>query len=540
EVAEDTAGVSPAKAGNSNAAVDYAGSLALYRAYEDWCAAANKATETKDAKALAKAIDSIIAALTDFERSLRGTEIQWPAGNIDAIAKDLSQARDVLNEGKWAEGEALIKGFRAKHLIPSFNYSRYLATKVDEQEDARRRAAGPTTVPAQRRVAANRTITLTLGWNGQQVSIPGPVSYPQWGRETHAFKAWQRTKDVRVFTTTDDEGNKYVAQVMGFVGLPDGTSRELIPSVSVYRPDGTLKATASYYMSPDQADEWAVYDATGKHIVLKAYTRIIEVPGKPGVRDGPPVLRSVTFYGEDHSKREWQINRFGVVYGDLVTQDNGKLFFEHWAKEFRDAPYVASATQPVGPATQPTTAPAQRSPYAWQSSNYIPPSLDYFPDDLEGGRVLDGMFAQLQTDRRPDEEFLAAVRKGLRRTTQHRTLILAAIGNRYIWNIRPQHPGAIEIMYHALAFDDLGNVGHYAIYFGLSVTKPKTPNILRAMVEAALRAGSDFNGRIAWGCAEQKEDLLAAVREYQSHADPEMRESAIMLEKHFLGQANYV
>ncbi|HEX2971882.1 MAG TPA: M56 family metallopeptidase [Tepidisphaeraceae bacterium] len=533
DVAEDTAGASPVKAGNSDAAVDYAGVLALYRALDDRYVAAEKAFEAKDAKALAQAIDSIIAALTEFELSIRGTEIQWPPGTIDAVAKYLSQARDALNEGKWAEGEALIKGWDSKHLIPSFNYGQYLATKADEQEEARRRAAGPTTAPAQRRVPANRTIPLILGWNGQRVSIPGPVSYPQWGRETHAFKAWQRTKDVRAFTTTDDEGNKYVVQAMGFLGLPDGTSRELIPSVSVYRPDGTLKATASYNMSPDQADGWSIYDAAGKYIVLKAYTRSIQVPGKPGDRDGPLVLFAVTFYGEDHSKREWQINRFGVVYSAYLTDAGGRFSVEHLAMQYRDAPYD-------GPTTQPTTAPAQKPPYAWQSPTYIPPSRDYFPDDADGGRVLDGLFAQLQTDRRPDEEILAAVRKGLRRTTQHRTLILAAIGNRYIWNVSPQHPAAIEIMYHALAFDDLANVGHYAIYFGLSVTKPKTPNVLRAMVEAALRAGYSFDvGRIAWGCADQKEELLAAVREYQTHADPEMRDSAIALEKHFLGQANY-
>ena len=88
---------------------------------------------------------------------------------------------------------------------------------------------------------------------------------------------------------------------------------------------------------------------------------------------------------------------------------------------------------------------------AWQSTDpYVAPDFErFFADDREGGIKLDQLFKSRTKDSRADDEIFRTVRAGLRRTSQHRTLILAWLGNRYIWGKSPQNPQAVEIMYHA-------------------------------------------------------------------------------------------
>lgn len=150
-----------------------------------------------------------------------------------------------------------------------------------------------------------------------------------------------------------------------------------------------------------------------------------------------------------------------------------------------------------GEAVESAAALADHQRYAWQRTDrYVPPDSEaFFPDDPDGGRKLDALFDAIDKDLRPDEEILSTVRRGFLRTKEYRTLILAWIGNRYIWGKRPQNPEGIEIMYHAVPIER-----HYAVYFGLSVVRPKSYNILRTLTELAI---SDHEpntyGRIVWG-----------------------------------------
>ena len=177
---------------------------------------------------------------------------------------------------------------------------------------------------------------------------------------------------------------------------------------------------------------------------------------------------------------------------------------------------------------------ATPEPYAWQRTDrYVPPDAEnFFPDDPEGGHQLDRLFQAVDKDRRSDDEILSAVRRGFRRTTQHRTLILRWIGNRYIWGKQPQHPRAIEIMYHAVTMER-----HYAVYFGLSVVRPKTPNILRTLADICMQ-GEDV-GRITWGVGSQRDELVSHIEPYMEHEDAEKRETASLLLKHFRGELDF-
>ena len=130
---------------------------------------------------------------------------------------------------------------------------------------------------------------------------------------------------------------------------------------------------------------------------------------------------------------------------------------------------------------------------AWQQTEpHIAPSFEtFFPDDIEGGQILDTLWKSPDKDSRNDEEIIASVRHGLRNTKQDKTFILRWIGNKYIWTRSPQNEDAIEIMYHASGFsgasaNTIGGINYYAVYFGLSVVYPKTPSILRTLVDLSV------------------------------------------------------
>jgi len=172
--------------------------------------------------------------------------------------------------------------------------------------------------------------------------------------------------------------------------------------------------------------------------------------------------------------------------------------------------------------------------FAWQRTDrYVAPDPDgFFPDDAEAGQRLDALFKAVDKDRRSDEQILSTVRQGLRRTKEYRTNILRWIGNRYVWGEDPQNAEAIEIMYHAVAMER-----HYAIYFGLSVVKDKTPNILRALAEICMQ-GEDV-GRITWGVGAQRDELVAYIKPYLDDPDPQKRETASALVQHFAGKLDF-
>ncbi|MBN2127899.1 MAG: right-handed parallel beta-helix repeat-containing protein [Sedimentisphaerales bacterium] len=172
--------------------------------------------------------------------------------------------------------------------------------------------------------------------------------------------------------------------------------------------------------------------------------------------------------------------------------------------------------------------------FAWQRTDgYVAPDPErFFPDDAEGGKRLDALFKAVDKDRRSDEEILSTVRRGFRRTKEYRSNILRWIGNRYVWGADPQNAEAIEIMYHAVGMER-----HYAIYFGLSVVKDKTPNILRALAEICMQ-GEDV-GRITWGVGAQRDELVAYIKPYLDDADPQKRETASVLVQHFEGKLDF-
>ena len=186
---------------------------------------------------------------------------------------------------------------------------------------------------------------------------------------------------------------------------------------------------------------------------------------------------------------------------------------------------------------------AKETPLAWQDTeHYRAPNFEeFFPDNPEGGEALDTLWRSRDRDSRPDEEILKTVRQGLRTCKNHKTIILRWIGNKYIWNKSPQNPEAIEIMYHAADFSgeraDPYGTRHYAVYFGLSVVKEKTPSILRTLVDLCMKVDDPNDlSRVAWGAKSQRAGLLEYLDPYLKAEDEAVREKAEVVRRIFTGE----
>lgn len=178
--------------------------------------------------------------------------------------------------------------------------------------------------------------------------------------------------------------------------------------------------------------------------------------------------------------------------------------------------------------------------YAWQATDrYIPPDFEgFFPDDPEGSKDLQSLWQSADKDQRSDAEILSIVRRGFRCYQGDRGNIVRWIGNRTIWGKTPQNPEAIEIMYHASDIDDYGT-SYFAVYFGLSVVRSKTPAILRRLAEMGVqRDDPNILHRIAWGCSSQKEQLLAYLKPHLKSDQRELRAKAEVFARIVRGELN--
>jgi RNA polymerase sigma factor (sigma-70 family) len=185
--------------------------------------------------------------------------------------------------------------------------------------------------------------------------------------------------------------------------------------------------------------------------------------------------------------------------------------------------------EPEKPLPAAVPAPAQ----AWRRfDTYEPPDFDrFFPDDAEGGFALEALWNDANKDKLPVEETLRAVRRGLRRTRAPGDAILAWIGEKHIWKAAQQNPDAIEIFYHAADFRSrhADHIRDTAVYYGLSVVQPKTPAILRTLVDMSMTETMTDWGRVAWGVQSQRDELPTYLKPYLTSGDEATREKAAVL-----------
>jgi len=150
----------------------------------------------------------------------------------------------------------------------------------------------------------------------------------------------------------------------------------------------------------------------------------------------------------------------------------------------------------------------------------------FFPDDVQAGEELDELWAVKNHAFKTvsSEEILEIVRKGFRRTSAKKDDIIGTIGSKFIWHKRPSVQSAVDILYCASFEPD---VKYNAFYYGLTVANPKSPEVLKRLVELAMQGYGV--GRIAWGILvvqNQREEFVNLLKPYLNSNDSTERQQA--------------
>ena len=152
--------------------------------------------------------------------------------------------------------------------------------------------------------------------------------------------------------------------------------------------------------------------------------------------------------------------------------------------------------------------------------------LFFFPDDVQAGEELDETWAVKHhaLNTLSSEEIFEIVRKGFRRTSADKNDIIRTIGSKYIWHMSPPELAAVDILYCA-SFDS--DVMYNAFYYGLTVVKPKSPEVLKRLADLAIQGYGV--GRTAWGVwavHDQREEFISLLEPYLDSNDPTERQQA--------------
>ncbi|MFB0552710.1 MAG: carboxypeptidase-like regulatory domain-containing protein [Phycisphaerae bacterium] len=150
----------------------------------------------------------------------------------------------------------------------------------------------------------------------------------------------------------------------------------------------------------------------------------------------------------------------------------------------------------------------------------------FFPDDVQAGEELDELWEVKNHafNTVSSEEILKIVRKGFRRTSAKKDDIIGTIGSKFVWHKRPSVQSAVDILYCASFEPD---VKYNAFYYGLTVAKPKSPEVLKRLVELAMQGYGV--GRIAWGILvvqNQREEFVNLLKPYLNSNDSTERQQA--------------
>ena len=98
-------------------------------------------------------------------------------------------------------------------------------------------------------------------------------------------------------------------------------------------------------------------------------------------------------------------------------------------------------------------------------------------------------------------------------------------------------------MYHATDIpgdpENMGALGHWARYFGISTLQPKTPAVLHTLADSCMRSDEHNNlWRVSWGVKEQEAEFLTYLKPYRESNDPATREKAAAVAKMVSGELN--
>lgn len=159
-------------------------------------------------------------------------------------------------------------------------------------------------------------LVLTKQWNGEVVRVPGPLTLPPWVKEMKAYRRILDRGFSTDLTTTDLDGNKYVAHGLGRMKNGAGEPFVCFSSIDRYRPSGSLENT-TLVAGDAEPFEWTVLNEKGERITFGSI-------GKSG-------SYTIAFFeeGEENFTKEWQVDPNLTIYSEQVKGEDGHYQFTH-------------------------------------------------------------------------------------------------------------------------------------------------------------------------------------------------------------------
>jgi hypothetical protein len=159
-------------------------------------------------------------------------------------------------------------------------------------------------------------LVLTKAWNGEVVRVPGPLTVPQWMKETREYRRILRWGFVSDLTATDPNGNTYVAHALGREKNSEGKRFVFFSSMEKRRPDGSLE-NVTLLAGDSEPFEWKILDDRGSR------TMSISKSSEGGCR--------VRFFekNEDKLVKEWEVDPERNIYSEQVRGEDGHYHFTH-------------------------------------------------------------------------------------------------------------------------------------------------------------------------------------------------------------------
>ena len=156
-------------------------------------------------------------------------------------------------------------------------------------------------------------LRLTFAWNGQGLSVPMPVMFPEELRQTEDFRRWEASGGERTFTWLTRDGRTYRCRAEEFEA--GGRRVSAIALVQRFRADGTLEieTACDHDGAPRQ---WTVFAADGR-------SRLASYGNCPRGTPGEPFVQSVRVYGPGGAGREYLADRNGTVSAEWLLDGRG-------------------------------------------------------------------------------------------------------------------------------------------------------------------------------------------------------------------------
>lgn len=159
-------------------------------------------------------------------------------------------------------------------------------------------------------------LIMTKLWDGEAVRIPGPMTVPDWMKESTGYRRILKRGFVSDLSWKDTDGNTYKAYAMGRAKNKAGKRYVLFSKMEKRRPDGSLE-NMTLLAGDSEPFEWNVMDDEGNR----------EIFVSKGANGGG----EVAFFEDDidNFSKEWEFNPSLKIFSEQIRGEDGSYHFTH-------------------------------------------------------------------------------------------------------------------------------------------------------------------------------------------------------------------